>query len=121
MPALFLLVQMSQIQELAVFIGKLKCQVRLKLKADAVPEGWAAGIGLPVNGYIELHGPSPFREVEWLEINTDVTEHIGRLVKPKQHNYLEEVSAFLQSKNVAYSINERIIHIPFAEFIEQYS
>jgi hypothetical protein len=112
---------MSQIQELADFIGKLKCQVRLKLKADEIPEGWAAGIGLPVDGYIELHGPSPFREVEWLEINPAVTEYIGRLIKPKQHNYLEEISAFLQSRNVAYSINEGIVRIPFAEFIEQYS
>ena len=112
---------MTKLKALADFLRQLHCQVRLKHEAYETPEEWAGGIGLPVRGYIELHGPWPFREVEWLEINPAVTEYIGRLIKPKQHNYLEEVSAFLQSKNVAYSINEGIIRIPFAEFIEQYS
>jgi hypothetical protein len=113
--------QTSQIQELADFAGKLRCQVMLKLKADQMPEGWASGIGLPVNGYIELHGPCPFREVEWLEINSIVMEHTGRLVKPKQHDYSQEISAFLYSKNVAYSIKEEVIRISFSELTGQQS
>jgi hypothetical protein len=76
---------------------------------------------LLVRGYIELIGSWPFRQIEWLKINLSITEHIGSLVKLKQHNYLKEISAFLQSKNVTYSINERIIRIPFFEFIGQYS
>jgi hypothetical protein len=111
---------MNKLEELADFLRQLHCQVRLKHEAYETPEGWAAGIGLPVRGYIELVGPWPFRQVEWVEINPAVTEHIGRLVKPKQHNYLEEINTFLQSKNVAYSINKGIIRISFAEFIEQY-
>jgi hypothetical protein len=112
---------MNKLEALANFLRQLHCQVRLKHEAYEKPEGWAGGIGLLVRGYIELIGPWPFRQVEWLEINPAVTEHTGRLVKPKQHNYLEEISAFLQSKNIAYSINEGIIRIPFDEFIEQYS
>ncbi len=108
---------MSQIAELADFVGKLKCQVRLKLKVDEAPEGWAKGIGLPATGYIELHGPLPFQEVEWLEINPVVIEHVGRLVKPKQHNYLEEVGAFLLSKNVAYLVKEGVVRLPFSELV----
>ncbi|MBJ6143895.1 DUF6678 family protein [Hymenobacter sp. BT559] len=108
---------MSRITELADFVGKLKCQVRLKLKVDEAPEIWARGIGLPVDGYIELHGPSPFREVEWLEINPAVIEHIGRLVEPKQHNYLEEIGAFLLSKNIAYLVKEGIVRISFSELV----
>jgi hypothetical protein len=53
---------------------------------DEIPEAWATGIGLPVKGYIELHEPLPFRNVEWIEINPVIVEHISRLVKPR--NYL---------------------------------
>jgi hypothetical protein len=112
---------MNKLESLADFLRQFHCQVRLKHEAYETPEGWAGGIGLPVRGYIELQGPWPFRQTEWLEMNPAVTEHIGRLIKTKQHNYLEEISAFLQSRNVAYSINEGIVRIPFAEFIEQYS
>jgi hypothetical protein len=112
---------MNKLEALADYLRQLHCQVRLKHVAYETLEGWSGEIGLPVRGYIELIGPWPFRQIEWLEINPAVTEHIGMLVKPKQHNYLEEISAFLQSKNVAYSINEGIIRIPFSEFIGQYS
>ncbi|MFD1871964.1 DUF6678 family protein [Hymenobacter bucti] len=107
---------MNKLEALADFLRQLHCQVRLKHEAYEAPEGWAGGIGLPVRGYIELNGPWPFRQIEWLEINPAVTEHIGRLVKPKQHNYSEEISAFLHSKSIAYSIKEGTIRIPFSEF-----
>ena len=54
------------------------------------------GVVLPVRGYIEVIGPWPFREVEWLEINPIVMEHIGRLIKPKQHNYLNDIVTLLK-------------------------
>ena len=62
-----------------------------------------------------------FREVEWLEINPIVLEHIGRLVKPKQHNYLENIIAHLKSEGISHSIKEGMIRIPFSELSEQYS
>ena len=112
---------MSRLETLVDFAKQLHCQVRIKLKAEELPEGWAGGIGLPVRGYIELHGPWPFREVEWLEINPIVIEHIGRLVKPRQHNYLENIMAHLKSEGISHSIDEGMIRIPFSELSEQYS
>jgi hypothetical protein len=83
---------------------------------DEIPEAWTAGIGLPVRGYIELHGPHPFRDVEWIEINPIVVEHIGRLVKPRYYTYLEDIISFLQSEGLAYSIVAGAVRIPFLEF-----
>lgn len=74
------------------------------------------GIVLPVKGYIELNGPWPFREVEWLEINPLVVEHIGRLVAPKQWNHLEQIVSLLQSEGVSYSIVDDMVRIPFDVF-----
>lgn len=107
---------MSKLEALANLLRQLHCQVRLKHKAYEIPEAWAGGIGLPARGYIELVGPWPFREVQWLEINPIVIEHTGRLVKPKQHNYSENITAFLQSEGIAYSIIEEAVRIPFSEF-----
>jgi hypothetical protein len=105
---------MNKLEALADFLRQLHCRVRLKHKAHALPEAWAGGIGLPVRGYIELIGPWPFREVEWLEINPIVVEHIGRLVKPKQHNYLENITSFLQSQGIAYAVVDEAVRIPFS-------
>lgn len=109
---------MNKLEALTDFLRQLHCQVRLKHKAYKMPEGWAGGIGLPVRGYIELIGPWPFKEVEWLEINPIVTEHIGRLVKPRQHNYLKDIIAHLNSRGINHSVNERMIRIPFFELSE---
>jgi hypothetical protein len=112
---------MNKLQALADFLRQLRCQVRLKHKAYKMPEEWAKGIGLPVRGYIELIGPWSFREVEWLEINPIVIEHIGRLVKPRQHNYLEGIIAHLNSESINHFINDGMIRISFSELSEQYS
>jgi hypothetical protein len=112
---------MNKLEALAGFLRQLRCQVRLKHEAYKMPEGWAVGIGLPVRGYIELIGPWSFREVEWLEINPSVIEHIGRLVKSRQHNYLEDIIAHLNSEDINHFVNEGMIRIPFSELSEQYS
>jgi hypothetical protein len=108
---------MNKLEALADFLRQLHCQVRLKHEAYETPEAWAGGIGLPVRGYIELHRPWPFREIEWLEINPVVIEHIGRLVKPKQHNHLEEIGAFLFARSGAHLTNEGIIRISLSELV----
>jgi hypothetical protein len=106
---------MSKLEVLANFISQLCCQVRIKPNSEEIPEAWARGIGLPVPRYIELHGPWPFREVEWLEINPIIMEHIGRLVKSKKHNYLENIISFLQSQGIAYAVIDEAVRIPFSE------
>jgi hypothetical protein len=53
--------------------------------------------------------------VEWLEINPTVIEHIGRLVEPRQHNYSQNITSFLQSEGIACSVVGEAIRIPFSE------
>ncbi|MBD2724551.1 DUF6678 family protein [Hymenobacter armeniacus] len=109
---------MTRIEKIAALLNQLKCQPRLKLKHDNTPEAWSnMGIGLPVRGYIELNGPWPFREVEWLEINPIVMERVGRLVAPKQWSHLEQIASFLQLEGVEYKIIDGMVRIPFDALI----
>lgn len=109
---------MTRIEKIAALSNQLKCQPRLKLKHDDTPEAWGnMGIWLPVKGYIELNGPWPFREVEWLEINPIVMERIGRLVAPKQWNHLEQIVSLLQVECVEYRIVDDMARIPFDALI----
>lgn len=109
---------MTLIEKIAALSNHLKCQPRLKLKHNSTPEVWGnMGICFPVSGYIELSGPWPFREVEWLEINTVVTEIIGRLVVPKQRNYLDQIVSLLRTEGVKHSIVDSVVRIPFDALI----
>lgn len=104
---------MSAIEKVAALINSLGCNPRIKLKNDITPETWGnTGICVPVNGYIEVQGPWPLREVEWLEINPIVIEHIGRLVAPKRWNHSDAIVSFLQTEDVSFNIVDGMIRIP---------
>jgi hypothetical protein len=103
---------MILIEKIAVLSNKLHCQARLKLKRNDLPEAWGSGIGFPVRTYIEIIGPWPFREVDWVEINPVVTEHIGRLVAPKRWNHPEQLITLLEAEHVSYSLVDGMIRIP---------
>ena len=108
---------MSAVEKVAALINGLGCNPRIKLNHNALPEAWGnRGICIPVSGYIEVHGPWPFKDVEWLEIDHIVVEHIGRLVKPKRHDYLNDVISLLQSEEIPYSIIEGMVRISFKNF-----
>jgi hypothetical protein len=77
-----------------------------------LPESWGNGIGFPVRTYIEIIGPWPFMEVDWVEINPVVMEHIGRLVAPKRWNYSEQIIALLEAEQVNYNVVDAMIRIP---------
>ncbi|GAA4026627.1 hypothetical protein GCM10022409_08240 [Hymenobacter glaciei] len=102
----------EKVAALAALINSLGCSPRIKLRHDATPEAWGnTGICIPVSGYIEVQGPWPFREVEWLEINPIVMKHIGRLVASKRWNHSDAIVSFLQTEGVGYSIVEGMIRI----------
>ena len=108
---------MRDIKKVVALVNSLGCKPRVKLKHTDLPEAWGnMGVVLPVRGYIEVIGPWPFREVEWLEINPIVMEHIGRLIKPKQHNYLNDIVTLLQLEGVPYSVIEGMLRVPFEVF-----
>jgi hypothetical protein len=107
---------MAHIERIASLSNKLHCQARLKRKLNDLPDSWGNGIGLPVRTYIEINGPWPFRELDWLEINPVVMEHIGRLVAPKRHNYLNDIIELLNSEEIPYLIIEGMVRVPFKAF-----
>jgi hypothetical protein len=104
---------MALIEKVAALSNKLHCQARLKRKLDNVPESWGSGIGFPVRTYIEIIGPWPFKEVEWVEIDPIVMEYIGRLVAPKRWNHLKQVIALLEAEHIDYDLVDGMIRIPF--------
>jgi len=54
-----------------------------------------------------------FKEIEWLEINPLVIEHIGRLVAPKQLNHLDAIVSLLQAESVNYNVVDGMVRMPF--------
>ena len=104
---------MALIEKIAALSNKLHCQARLKRKLNNLPDSWGNSIGLPVRTDIEINGPWPFREVEWIEANPIVMEHIGRLVAPKRWNHSEQIITLLEAEHVNYSLVDGMIRIPF--------
>ena len=103
---------MILIEKIAALSNKLHCQARIKLKHNDLPESWGSGIGFPVRAYIEINGPWPFRQVDWVEINPIVMEHIGRLVAPKCWNHSGQLIALLETEHVNYSLVDGMLRLP---------
>jgi hypothetical protein len=101
------------IQALVAVTQSNKCMVRMKVKGYAAPEHWNDYAIIPVAGYIEINGPWPIRQVDWVEINPIVTEHIGRLVPPKQINSLMQIEDELRQAHIHYTVLNGIIRVPF--------
>jgi hypothetical protein len=89
-----------------------KCSVRLKVRGAPKPEGWNSRAGIPVPGYIEINGPWPIHQVDWVEINPVVMEYIGRLVPPKQVNSLIQIESELRQADLLYTVSDGIIRVP---------
>jgi len=92
-------------------IGELDCQFRLKLLADLEPEPWGCMLISPVDNYVEINGPWPLREVEWIEIHPIVEQYIGRLVKPRLINYTDMIVTRLSERGVDFSIEDGMIRV----------
>jgi hypothetical protein len=91
-----------------------KCEVRLKVKGSPEPEGWNSGVAIPVSGYIEINGPWPIHQVDWVEINPVVMEYIGRLVPPRKVNSLIKIESELSQANLLYTVSDNIIRVPLS-------
>ncbi|GGF05969.1 DUF6678 family protein [Hymenobacter cavernae] len=95
-------------------IDGLGCQFRLKLSADLEPESWGQMLISPVDNYVEINGPWPLREVEWIEVNPIVKKHIGRLVKPQVIDYTSRIATRLNEQCVSFSIEDGMIRVPIS-------
>ncbi|WP_367949229.1 DUF6678 family protein [Hymenobacter sp. BRD128] len=74
---------------------------------------------IPTSGYIETggQGPWPIRQIQWVEINPIVTEHIGRLGHPKQIDSLVQIEEGLRNATVPYTTMNGIIRILFSDVL----
>jgi hypothetical protein len=105
------------IRALVAVIQTNKCKVRIKVKGYSAPEHWNDGAIIPTPGYIEINGPWPVSQVDWVEINPIVTAHIGRLVPPKQINSLLQIEEALRQAYITYAVLDGIIRIPFSNTV----
>jgi hypothetical protein len=103
------------IQALVAVTQTNKCKVRMKVKGYSAPERWNDCAIIPTPGYIEINGPWPIRQVDWVEINPIVTEYIGRLVPPKQINSLMQIEEGLRQAHIPYTILDGVIHVSFPD------
>jgi len=83
----------------------------LKVKGNPKPEGWNSGAVIPVPGYIEINGPWPIHQVDWVEIDPVVMQYIGRLVPPKQVNSLMQIESELRQADLLYAVSDGIIRV----------
>lgn len=67
----------------------------------------------PVEGYVEGQhfGPCPTREVEWLEVNPFVVEPVGRLVRPRMHNYEQQIREALEAESILFEALELVFRV----------
>ena len=95
---------MTVIEQIQEIIGRLQCEVRLKVKSEDVPSPWSKWISEPTNGYVETFsaGPWPKYEIEWIDINPIAIIHIGRLVKDKHIDKKAEVEESLIAAGIPF-------------------
>jgi len=87
----------------------------MKVKGYSAPESWNNCAIIPTSGYIEINGPWPIRQVDWVEINPVIMEHVGRLVPAKRINSLTEIEEGLRKASIPYTTLDGIIHIPLPD------
>lgn len=105
------------IRDLIGVIQTNKCKVRMKVKGCLAPEGCNNWVIIPTSGYVETggQGPWPIRQVEWVEIDPIVTEHIGRRVPPKRIDSSMQIEEGLRQVDISYTVLDGIIRISFPD------
>lgn len=82
----------------------------MKWSGDEDPSPWEGWVIIPVNGYLETGraGPVPFREVEWVEIDSRQKNGGGRLVVADQ---TDELIRALEKASIDYQITDGVFRI----------
>lgn len=91
----------KRIIELAQTHG-LHC--RVKAVDEELPDQWGK-VFMPTDGYIEGGGtgPVPFKDIEWIDLQTSVIEHIGRLLPARIHDKRSDISASLLALQATFT------------------
>lgn len=80
--------------------------LRLKTKVDPEPERWGNYLIAPVPGYLEISGPWPVREVEWIEVNPVIVTQLGQLVKPRATDHTAELTQQLTAAGLPFTLTD---------------
>ncbi|MVN79219.1 hypothetical protein GO988_23045 [Hymenobacter sp. HMF4947] len=93
---------------------RFSLSTRAKFRLGTLPSGWGWFL-VPVPGYVEssAYGPVPTREVEWVEIDPLVPQHIGRLVPPRLLDHTPELLHQLAEHGIPVQLVEGRIRIRF--------
>jgi hypothetical protein len=103
--------QMDNLVALQSLVEGTRCKIRLKAYREDSATEWSGGFGLPVPGYIEVAGPEPIKDVEWIELDPIVITHIGRLVPPKVAVVIDDIIQVLDKEVIDYEIVKGMIRI----------
>ena len=90
-----------------------KVRVRVKCAKSSEPSGWDWPLFSPVSGYVETGtlGPVRVEDVEWIEVESQESTRIGRLVPDEITDHSDALAGALRQAQVAYSLNNGIFRI----------
>jgi hypothetical protein len=91
-------------------IKDLSPGVRMKWSGDDSPPAWERWLIVPTDGYLETGrvGPVPFREVEWVELDSRQKSECGRLVVADQ---TAELLVALKKASLDYQMTNGVVRI----------
>ena len=108
--------------------SQIQCWSRFKVRevAGGWTSGWSMLLTVPEEGYLEVEGPMPIRDVEWVEISTAVLYGgIGsvpltlRDISNELIAKLRDTTARWELRDTTWTVDDlledapvRIVHIP---------
>ncbi len=104
-------VEISRVIEV---IKLTQTEVRLGLRSGEVT-AWSKWLIEPSESYVEVSncGPVKKTDLEWLEINAVELKYLGKLIKPEEIDHSEEVTHYLDDKEIKFEcVENRIYRIP---------
>lgn len=87
-------------QRLLDGLNAINADKRVKYIDSDQASNWQPGAWMPVPGYVEFSGgPTPFRFIEWLEINKAANGH-GKLAADRVTDRTREIREVLETMNL---------------------
>jgi hypothetical protein len=92
--------------------SELRAQCRLKAVGEELPEYWGV-LFIPTSGYLEGGGtgPVPFREIEWVDVQTSVIERRGRLIPDLVHDVSERLALAFNAAGIHFTEHQTCFRI----------
>lgn len=93
------------------------CKCRLRISRTDITTEWGSPIFEPSPSYVELmqFGPVAKRDIEWLEVDPVVMQHVGRLVPPKRKDFMNDLLQRFEDEGIKVILSDKYLRIIFNE------